>query len=202
MEGKGLVIRGWAPQVLILEHEAVGGFVSHCGWNSTLEAITAGVKMVTWPVAAEQFYNEKLVVEILKIGVPVGAKKWAKFVRESVKREAISEAVKKLMLGEEAEQMRCRAKKYAELARKAVQNGGSSYTDFNSFIDEFRTKVFTDILREVEVVLHRIFFDPCVMQLGNILAQLLVVPSSLALGLFETLSEFGRARGIASTSFP
>jgi hypothetical protein len=60
MEGKGVIINGWAPQVLTLDHEAVGGFVTHCGWNSTLEGITAGVPMVTWPVFAELFYNEKL----------------------------------------------------------------------------------------------------------------------------------------------
>jgi len=53
--GKGLIIRGWAPQVLILDHEAVGGFVTHCGWNSALEGISAGLPMVTWPVFAEQF---------------------------------------------------------------------------------------------------------------------------------------------------
>jgi len=49
--------------VLILEHEAIGAFVTHCGWNSTLEAVTvtAGVPMVTWPVAAHQFFNHKLV---------------------------------------------------------------------------------------------------------------------------------------------
>ncbi|KAL2926577.1 Scopoletin glucosyltransferase [Bienertia sinuspersici] len=76
-EGKGLIIRGWAPQLLILEHVAVGAFLTHCGWNSILESISAGVPMVTWPIFAEQFYNEKLVTEILKIGVPVGAKKWS-----------------------------------------------------------------------------------------------------------------------------
>jgi UDP:flavonoid glycosyltransferase YjiC (YdhE family) len=64
MEGKGLIIRGWAPQVLILDHEAVGGFVTHCGWNSTLEGVTAGVPMVTWPMFAEQFFNEKLVNQV------------------------------------------------------------------------------------------------------------------------------------------
>ncbi|XP_065869965.1 probable UDP-glucosyl transferase 73B6 [Euphorbia lathyris] len=140
MEGKGLLIRGWAPQVSILEHEAVGGFVTHCRWNSTLEAISAGVKMVTWPVAAEQFYNEKLVTEVLRIGIPVGAKKWARKVGDSVKKEAITKAVRQLMVGDEAEEMKCRANKYADMARKAVENGGSSHSDFNSFIDEFKSK--------------------------------------------------------------
>ncbi|KAL2926576.1 Scopoletin glucosyltransferase [Bienertia sinuspersici] len=78
MEEKGLIIRGWAPQMIILEHEAIGAFVTHCGWNSTLEGISAGVPMVTWPLFAEQFYNEKLVTQILKMGISVGAQKWSR----------------------------------------------------------------------------------------------------------------------------
>ncbi|XP_002518722.4 uncharacterized protein LOC8288161 [Ricinus communis] len=142
MEGKGLIIHGWAPQVTILEHEAIGGFVTHCGWNSTLEAIAAGVPMVTWPVAAEQFYNEKLITEILRIGVAVGTKKWSRVVGDSVKKEAIKKAVTQVMVDKEAEEMRCRAKNIGEMARKAVSEGGSSYSDFNAFIEELRRKKF------------------------------------------------------------
>lgn len=66
-----------APQVLIPEHEAVGGFMTHYVWNSTVEAVSAGVPMVTWPVFAEQSYNKKfvLVTQILRIGVEVSARK-------------------------------------------------------------------------------------------------------------------------------
>ncbi|EXC17298.1 UDP-glucose flavonoid 3-O-glucosyltransferase 7 [Morus notabilis] len=138
MEGKGLVIRGWAPQVLILEHEAVGGFVTHCGWNSTLEGVCAGLPLVTWPVSAEQFYNEKLVTEILRIGVGVGAKKWARFVGDSVKSEAIEKAVNRIMEGEEAQEMRSRARALAKTARKAFEEGGSSYSNLNDLIEELR----------------------------------------------------------------
>ncbi|KAK7368242.1 hypothetical protein VNO80_10266 [Phaseolus coccineus] len=136
MEGKGLIIRGWAPQVLILEHEAIGAFVTHCGWNSILEGVVAGVPMVTWPIAYEQFFNEKLVSEILKIGVPIGAKKWAAGVGDTVKWEAVEKAVKRIMSGEEADEMRNKAKVLSHLAREAVAEGGSSNSDLNALIAE------------------------------------------------------------------
>ncbi|KAF2294729.1 hypothetical protein GH714_015765 [Hevea brasiliensis] len=110
IEGKGLIIRGWAPQVLILEHEAV----------------------------EEQFYNEKLVTQVLGIGVAVGAQQWARVVDDSVKKEAIRKAVTHLMASEEAEEMRFRAKKLGEMARKAIEVGGSSHSDFNCLIEELR----------------------------------------------------------------
>ncbi|KAI4295677.1 hypothetical protein L6164_035694 [Bauhinia variegata] len=136
MEGRGLIIRGWAPQVLILHHHAVGGFVTHCGWNSTLEGVSAGVPMVTWPVAAEQFYNEKLLTEVLKIGVPVGVKKWARMVGDYINWQAIERAVNRIMKGEEAEEMRNRAKELSQMARRAVEKGESSYSDLTAFIEE------------------------------------------------------------------
>ncbi|KAH7835329.1 hypothetical protein Vadar_025093 [Vaccinium darrowii] len=136
MKDKGLIIRGWAPQVLILDHEAVGGFVTHCGWNSTLEGITAGVSMVTWPVFAEQFYNEKLVTEVLRIGISVGNLKWSRTVNNEVKREELGKAMQRVMVGEEAEQMRKWAMGFKEMAKKAVEEGGSSYTDLHDLIQE------------------------------------------------------------------
>uniref|UniRef100_A0A2N9FN76 Uncharacterized protein n=1 Tax=Fagus sylvatica TaxID=28930 RepID=A0A2N9FN76_FAGSY len=119
VEGKGLIIRGWAPQIAILDHEAVGGFVTHCGWNSTLEGVSAGVPMVTWPVSAEQFYNEK-------------------FLGDSIKREAIQKAVIRIMVGEEAEEMRSRARELGKMAKKAVEENGSSYSDLNNLIEELK----------------------------------------------------------------
>ncbi|KAK5770587.1 hypothetical protein PVK06_046738 [Gossypium arboreum] len=136
MEGKGLIIRGWAPQVLILDHEAVGGFVTHCGWNSTLEGVCAGVPMVTWPAFAEQFYNEKLLTQVLNIGVAVGAQKWVRLMGEFVERESIEKAVKEMMKGDKAEEMRNKAKALAEAAKKAVEKGGSSYSDLDALIEE------------------------------------------------------------------
>ncbi|PRQ24844.1 putative UDP-glucuronosyl/UDP-glucosyltransferase [Rosa chinensis] len=125
VEGKALVIRGWVPQVQIIEHLAVGGFVTHYGWNSVIEAISDGVPMAMWPALADQFYNEKLVIQILGIGVGVGVSKWARFGGERVKSEAIETVVKQIMVGEKSEEMRSRAKKLREMARNSVKEGGS-----------------------------------------------------------------------------
>nr|ACB56927.1 glycosyltransferase UGT95A1 [Pilosella officinarum] len=65
---RGLIITGWAPQLLILSHPSTGGFLSHCGWNSTAEAIGRGVPILGWPIRGDQFDNAKLVAYHLKIG--------------------------------------------------------------------------------------------------------------------------------------
>ncbi|GLU09216.1 hypothetical protein SLE2022_260890 [Rubroshorea leprosula] len=139
MEGKGLIIRGWAPQVLILEHQAIGGFVTHCGWNSALEGVCAGVPMVTWPFSGEQFYNEKLVTQVLEIGVAVGVQKSVKRVGDFVRREALERAVKEIVVGERAYEMRSRAKAIGEMARKATEKGGSSYSNLNALIEDLKS---------------------------------------------------------------
>ncbi|CAL1410142.1 unnamed protein product [Linum trigynum] len=140
LRGRGLIVRGWAPQVAILEHQAVGGFVTHCGWNSTLEGVAAGKAMVTWPMFAEQFYNEKLVTEVLRIGVAVGATEWVRLRGGRLRGEDLKRAVRKVMDrgDEEAGEMRERSRKVGEMARRAVGEGGSSWKDLNGLIDELR----------------------------------------------------------------
>jgi UDP:flavonoid glycosyltransferase YjiC (YdhE family) len=60
---RGMVVRGWAPQVSALQHTAVGWFMTHSGWNSVLEAVTAGVPMLVWPMSADQFVNARLLMD-------------------------------------------------------------------------------------------------------------------------------------------
>ncbi|GAV88877.1 UDPGT domain-containing protein, partial [Cephalotus follicularis] len=137
---KGLIIRGWAPQILILEHPAIGGFLTHCGWNSILEGVSAGVPMVTWPIFAEQFYNEKLVTQVLKFGVPVGNEVWKLWAMQEtplINRDKIMKAVNAVMSDRgEALVMRKNATRLGELARNAVERGGSSFNDMKTLIEE------------------------------------------------------------------
>ncbi|CAN1770464.1 UDP-glycosyltransferase 73C25 [Linum perenne] len=142
VKNRGLLIRGWAPQVLILSHSSIGGFLTHCGWNSTLEGVAAGVPMVTWPQFAEQFYNEKLVVQVLGIGVRVGAEVVVHLGEEEkhgvqVRKERIKEAVEELMGGgEESEIRRRKAEELKALAVAAVGEGGSSFKSVGMLIED------------------------------------------------------------------
>ena len=139
---RGLLIRGWAPQVLILSHPAIGAFLTHCGWNSTLEGVCAGVPMVTWPLFGEQFYNEKFILQVSKIGVRVGAERVVPPGKEEkfgvlVKRDQVREAIDKVMdEGKEGEERRLRAKKLAKAAKEAVEEGGSSYLNITSLLED------------------------------------------------------------------
>ncbi|CAA6658779.1 unnamed protein product [Spirodela intermedia] len=140
-ESRGILITGWAPQNLILGHAAVGAFMTHCGWNSCLEAVAAGVPMVTWPLMAEQFFNEKLVTQVLGAGVGVGSRVWTmnEEERDLIGREDIRRAIARVIDGgEEAAALRRRAAELASSARKAVAEGGSSYENVGCLIDQLR----------------------------------------------------------------
>uniref|UniRef100_A0A0E0PI84 Glycosyltransferase n=1 Tax=Oryza rufipogon TaxID=4529 RepID=A0A0E0PI84_ORYRU len=138
--GRGLIIQGWAPQALILSHPSVGGFVTHCGWNSKIEGVSAGLPMITWPHCAEQFLNEELIMNALKVGLAVGVQSITNRTMKAheisvVKRDQIERAVVELM-GDEtgAEERRARAKELKEKARKAIDEG-SSYNNVRQLIE-------------------------------------------------------------------
>ncbi|KAK8563514.1 hypothetical protein V6N13_006284 [Hibiscus sabdariffa] len=140
-KGRGLVVKGWAPQVLILSHPAIGGFLTHCGWNSTIEGISAGVPLITLPLLADQFSNEKLAVQVLKIGVSLGIDKPTNVGDEKsgflLKKEEVRNAIQQLMDdGNEGKERRRRAKEFGAKAKKAVEVGGSSYHDMTLLIQD------------------------------------------------------------------
>jgi hypothetical protein len=135
---RGLLVRGWAPQVTILSHPAVGGFLSHCGWNATLEAITHGVPVLTWPYFADQFCSERLLVEVLDVGVRSGAKLPPMNLPEEaegvqVTSADVDKAVAELMdVGSDGTARRARAKELA--AKAAMEEGGSPYAELDDML--------------------------------------------------------------------
>ncbi|GLJ41404.1 hypothetical protein SUGI_0857040 [Cryptomeria japonica] len=142
LEGRGLIVRNWAPQLDILFHKSTGGFLTHCGWNSTVESISAGVGMLTWPLHCDQFANSALITRELKAGVEV--KEWENAEEnEMVSAEEVEKAVKRLMTSEEGLQVRKRAQELRGSARKAVCDGGSSWKDMDSLLHHF-SQSFSD----------------------------------------------------------
>ncbi|XP_019182296.1 PREDICTED: scopoletin glucosyltransferase-like [Ipomoea nil] len=123
---KGLIIKGWAPQLLILSHPSTGGFLSHCGWNSTLESIGRGVPILAWPIRGDQFFDAKLIANHLKVGhIPFSDKD----VTETVKKDEIVRGIDKLMSDEEVH-----SRAMALKSKFEVGFPESSTTSINSFI--------------------------------------------------------------------
>ncbi|XP_030529640.1 anthocyanidin 3-O-glucosyltransferase 5-like [Rhodamnia argentea] len=133
---RGLVLPSWGPQVEILSHPSVGGFLSHCGWNSTLESMTNGVPMIAWPLYAEQRLNATLLAE--EIGVAVRPK--ALPSKEIVVREEVEELVRTVMVGEEGHATRARVKEVKRSAEMAVARGGSSYESLRKMKEDCQTR--------------------------------------------------------------
>ncbi|KAL5828566.1 hypothetical protein ACOSQ3_018034 [Xanthoceras sorbifolium] len=124
---RGLVVKGWAPQVSILNHKAVWGFLSHCGWNSVLEGVVGGVMILGWPMEADQFVNARLLVEDLGVGVRVC--EGADSVPDSDELgRLISESLN------ECVQVKVKAKKLRDKALVAVSNGGTSTSDLDKLV--------------------------------------------------------------------
>ncbi|XP_062230981.1 UDP-glycosyltransferase 88B1-like [Phragmites australis] len=142
--GRGLVVKIWAPQVDVLRHRATGAFVTHCGWNSVLEGVTAGVPMLCWPLYAEQKMNKVFMVEEAGIGVEMVG--WQEGLVEA---EEVEAKVRLVMESADGERLRARVKAHSEAAAVAWKDGGSSRSAFGRFLsdaDEHMTPERTHVL--------------------------------------------------------
>ncbi|KAE8678277.1 Anthocyanidin 5,3-O-glucosyltransferase [Hibiscus syriacus] len=117
----GKVVKSWAPQVTMLNHESIGGFVTHCGWNSVLESVCSGVPMVAWPLYAEQRFNRVLLVQEMKIALPMVESETG-FVDSS----EVEKGVRELMESEQGKLIRERTIAMEHDAMAAMREGGSS----------------------------------------------------------------------------
>ncbi|KFK22953.1 hypothetical protein AALP_AAs44436U000100 [Arabis alpina] len=125
---RGYIVKR-APQIEVLGHPAVGGFWSHCGWNSTLESIVGGVPMICRPFQGEQKLNAIYVESVWKIGFQVEG---------DVERVVVERAVKRLIVDEEGAGMRERALALQEEIKASVRSGGSSYNALDELVKHLK----------------------------------------------------------------
>lgn len=131
LEGRGIVVRDWVPQLEILGHPSTGGFMSHCGWNSCTESISMGVPIAAWPMHSDQPRNASLITKVLKVGVNVRG--WEK--RDELGTSAmIEQAVRRLMGSKEGDEIRMRAVELGGAVRQSMAEGGDTRLELDSFI--------------------------------------------------------------------
>ncbi|KAL8040407.1 hypothetical protein ABFX02_10G095600 [Erythranthe guttata] len=131
IKDKGLIIP-WCNQIKVLSDPAVGGFLTHCGWNSTLESMWCGVPMICYPMDWDQPVNRKLVVDDWKIGINLCE------YGTSVDRKQVAEKIKKLMSGNTSKSLRQEADNVKAILQKAVEIDGLSEGSFAQFINDLR----------------------------------------------------------------
>ena len=127
---KGLIVT-WCPQLQVLSHKAVGCFVTHCGWNSTLEAVSLGVPMIVVPHWSDQPTNAKYIVDVWKIGV-----KATKDEKGIIKRETLKHCIKETMEEGKGNELKNNAIKWRDLIRTSFDDGGSSEKNIIEFVDK------------------------------------------------------------------
>ncbi|KAJ4723070.1 Glycosyltransferase [Melia azedarach] len=128
---KGMIVP-WCSQVQVLSHASLGCFITHCGWNSTLESLVSGVPVVAFPQWTDQGTNAKIIEDISRTGVRVKANE-----KGIVESEEIKRCLELVMgEGEKREELRRNVKKWKDLALEAAKQGGSSDKNLKAFVDE------------------------------------------------------------------
>lgn len=135
-QGRGLVV-SWCVQLDVLSHPTVAAFMSHCGWNSTLEALSLGVPVLTLGVWTDQTTNSKFLADVWKAGVRMRKGEDGTVGRDEIERCMRMTVDKTSKAGEE---VRKNAVKWKQLAKSAMNEGGSSDTNLNKFVEDVVSK--------------------------------------------------------------
>ncbi|KAF8370114.1 hypothetical protein HHK36_031853 [Tetracentron sinense] len=125
-------IVSWAPQQKVLAHPSIACFMTHCGWNSTMEGLSMGVPFLCWPYFADQFLNQSYISDVWKVGLRLNSDDNGIISREEVKNKVEE------VLGDE--KIRERALTLKEMADKSVSQGGSSTKNLNDFVEAMKGK--------------------------------------------------------------
>lgn len=126
-EGRWMIVN-WAPQEQVLVHEAIGGFLTHSGWNSTLESLTAGVPMISWPQIGDQTSNATWITKVWKIGVQMEG---------SYDRSTVETMVKSIM-EQQDEKMENTIAELAKRAKDRVSKHGTSYQNLQRLVEDIQ----------------------------------------------------------------
>ncbi|XP_072956772.1 UDP-glycosyltransferase 83A1-like [Typha angustifolia] len=129
VSGQGRIV-SWSPQQKVLAHPSIACFLSHCGWNSTMEGVRNGVPFLCWPYFSDQFFNQSYICNVWKIGL--------KMIPDSkgiITREQVKGKVEELLRDEE---MKKRASMWKEISGRSIKEGGSSYENFQKFVKMMR----------------------------------------------------------------
>ncbi|KAI3472569.1 hypothetical protein Pfo_029353 [Paulownia fortunei] len=133
MKGRGLIVQ-WCSQIKVISHPAIGGFLSHCGWNSVLESMWCRVPLICFPLFTDQFTNRKLVVNDWKIGINLCD-------RPSITREEVEEKITYLMSGKTSEELRNAIKEVSRTLENALTTDGSSEKNFKLLIEDIKAQM-------------------------------------------------------------
>ncbi|CAN4107035.1 unnamed protein product [Withania somnifera] len=125
---RGYIV-GWAPQEEVLAHPAVGGFWTHCGWNSILESVYEGKPMICWPYFFDQQVNSRFVEAVWRLGLDM---------KDTRDREIVEKMVKDLMVVRKEEFLE-RANHMSKLAKNCLMEGGSSYSNFERLVKDIKS---------------------------------------------------------------
>ncbi|KAM3701792.1 hypothetical protein ACJW30_05G201600 [Castanea mollissima] len=118
LNDRGMIVE-WAPQEKVLDHPSIACFVSHCGWNSTLECISMGVRFLCWPFFTDQFHNRSYICDVWKIGL-------GHEIKTKIETLLSDDGIKRNLL------------QLKKMAKTSVTEGGSSFKNFESFIEQLK----------------------------------------------------------------
>ncbi|KAK4755990.1 hypothetical protein SAY87_009747 [Trapa incisa] len=130
-KGRGFISE-WCAQEEVLNHPSVGGFLTHCGWNSVLESLSAGVPMLCWPCGGDQVINSKYVCMEWEAGLEID---------QDVKRHGVVSVVREMMGGgEKGKHLMNSAMAWKEKAMAAIGPLGSSSMNLDKLLQHVLSK--------------------------------------------------------------